>query len=107
MESWAIGKIAASLWLLGVMDWWIAPRLVPDAFIEAGMLQRPGLSPVILSELEQAVLSRCDGKTLPEEILHEIQKDPRFGGCGQPALQGLLKAKADEGVLIWRFLVPV
>ena len=83
-ENWAIDKIAASLSLLEGMDWWIPPRLVPDAVIEKGMLQRPGFSPVALSELEQAILSRCDGKTLPEEILHAIQNDPRFGDCSQP-----------------------
>jgi hypothetical protein len=106
-ENWAIEKIATCLSLLDGMDWWISPRLVPDAVIENGILQRPGVSPVTLSGLEQAVLSRCDGKTLPEEILHEIQKDPRFGNCSQPDLQRLLKAKADEGVLVLRFLVPV
>jgi len=106
-ENWAIEKIASSLSLLEGMGWWIAPRLVPDAFIENGMLQRPGFSPIELSELEQAVLSRCDGKTLPEEILHEIQNDPRFSDCSQPDLRAVLKAKADEGVLVWRFLVPV
>ena len=56
-ENWAIDKIAASLSLLEGMDWWIPPRLVPDVVIDKGMLQRPGSSPVALSELEQAVLS--------------------------------------------------
>ena len=106
-ENWAIDKIAASFSLLKGMDWWIAPRLVPDAFIEKGMLQRPGFLPVALSELEQAILSRCDGKTLPQEILLAIQDDPRFEHCSQQDLRGVLKAKADEGVLVWRFLVPV
>jgi hypothetical protein len=106
-ENWAIDKIAASLSLMEGMDWWIPPRLVPDAVINKGMSQRPDLPPVALSELEQAVLSRCDGKTLPEEILHAIQNDPQFGDCSQPDMQALLKAKADEGVLVWRFLVPV
>ena len=86
-ENWAIDKIAFSFSLLEGMDWWIAPRLVPDAFIENGMLQRSGLSPVELSELEQAVLSRCDGKTLPQEILLAIQNDSRFGDCSQPELR--------------------
>ena len=106
-ENWAIDKIAASLSMLDGMDWWVSPRLVPDAVIEKGMLQRPGFSPVVLSEREQAVLSRCDGKALPEEILHAIQDDPRFDDCSQQNLSGVLKAKADEGVLVWRFLVPV
>ena len=106
-ENWAIDKIAASLSQLKGMDWWISPRLVPDAFIQKGMLQRPGFSPVALSELEQAILSRCDGKTLPEEILLAIQNDPRFSDCSQPDVRDVLKAKADDGVLVWRFLVPV
>ena len=59
------------------MDWWIPPRLVPDAVIDKGMLERPGSSPVAVSELEQAILSRCDGKALPEEIL---QQDPEMTG---------------------------
>jgi hypothetical protein len=106
-ENWAIDKIASSLSMLEGMDWWIAPHLVPDAFIESNMVQRSGVSPLTRSELEEAVLSLCDGKALPKEILHEIQKDPRFKDCGQRDLQRLLKAKTDEGVLIWRFLVPV
>jgi hypothetical protein len=106
-ENWTIDKIAASLSLLKGMDWWIAPRLVPDAFIENGILQRPGFSPIALSIPEQAVLSRCDGKTLPEDILLAVQDDPRFGDCSQPDLRAVLKAKAQEGVLVWRFLVPV
>jgi hypothetical protein len=106
-ENWAIEKIASSLSLLNGMDWWIPPRLVPDAVIDNGMLQRPGFSPVALSELEQAILSRCDGKTLPEEILHAIQNDPQFAECSQPEVKEMLKAKADKGVLVWRFLVPV
>ena len=106
-ENWAVDKSAASFSLLKGMDWWIAPRLVPDAFIENGMLQRPGFSPAELSELEQAVLSQCDGKTLPPEILLAIQADSRFGDCSQPDLRAVLKSKADEGVLVWRFLVPV
>ncbi|HZE22402.1 MAG TPA: lantibiotic dehydratase, partial [Blattabacteriaceae bacterium] len=106
-ENWAIEKIAASLSLLNGMDWWIPPRLVPDGVIDNGMLQRPGFSPVALSELEQAILSRCDGKTLPEEILNAIQDDPRFDDCSQPELKEMLKTKADKGVLVWRFLVPV
>jgi hypothetical protein len=106
-ENWAIDKIAASLSQLKGMGCWISPRLVPDAFIEKGMLQRPGFSPVALSELEQAILFRCDGKALPEEILLAIQNDPRFSDCSQPDVRDVLKAKADEGVLVWRFLVPV
>jgi hypothetical protein len=106
-ENWAIDKVAASLSMLDGMDWWISPRLVPDVVIEKGMLQRPGFSRVALSELEQAVLSRCDGQALPEEILHAILADPRFDECSQQDLRGVLKAKADEGVVIWRFLVPV
>ena len=106
-ENWAIDKVAASLSALEGMDWWIPPRLVPDAVIEKGTLHRPGSSPVAVSELEQAILSRCDGKTLPEEILQAIQNDPQFGGCSQSELKELLKGKADEGVLVWRFLVPV
>jgi hypothetical protein len=106
-ENWAIDRIASSLSLLEGMDWWIAPRLVPDAFIEKGMLQRSDFSPIALSELEQAVLSGCDGKALPEEILHEIHNDPRFSHCSQTDLRAVLKAKADESVLVWRFLVPV
>jgi hypothetical protein len=106
-ENWAIDKIARSLSLLEGMDWWIPPRLVPDTFIEKGILQRPGFLPVVLSELEQAILSLCDGKTLPQEILHAIHADPRFEHCSQQDLCGVLKVKADEGVLVWRFLVPV
>ncbi len=106
-ENWAIDKIAASLSLLEGMDWWIPPRLVPNAVIDKGMLERPGFSPVAVSELEQAILSRCDGKTLPEEILYAIQNDPQSGGCTQQDLRGVLKVKADEGILVWRFLVPV
>jgi hypothetical protein len=106
-ENWAIEKLASSLSLLESMDWWISPRLVPDAFIEKGMLQRPGFSPVALSELELAILSRCDGKTLPEEILRALQDNPQFVDCSQPNLRAVLKAKADEGVLVWHFLVPV
>lgn len=106
-ETWAIDKIAASLSLLEGMDWWISPRIVPDAVMKKGILQRPGSPPLALSELEQAVLSRCDGKTLPEEILQAIQNDPRFGDCSQQDLRGVLKAKAEEGSLVWRFLVPV
>jgi hypothetical protein len=107
LENWAIEKIAASLSLLEGMDWWIPPRLVPDAAIGQGILQRPASPPVSLSALEQAVLSRCDGKTLPEEILNSIQDDPRFGNCSQQDVRDVLKAKADEGVIVWRFLVPV
>jgi hypothetical protein len=44
---------------------------------------------------------------LPEEILFALQNDPRFGDCSQPDLRAVLKAKADEGVLVWRYLVPV
>jgi lantibiotic biosynthesis dehydratase-like protein len=106
-ENWAIDKIAASLSQLKGMDWWISPRLVPDAFMEKGMLLRPGFSPVAISELKQAVLARCDGKTLPQEILLAIQNDPRFGDCSQLDLRAVLKHKTDEGVLVWRFLVPV
>jgi hypothetical protein len=106
-ENWAIDKVAMSLSLLEGMDWWIPPRLVPDAVIEKGMLDRPGFSPVALSDLEQAALSRCDGKALPEEILCAIQEDPRFGDFSQQELRGVLQAKADEGIVVWRFLVPV
>ena len=106
-ENWAIDKVALSLSLLEGMDWWIPPRLVPDAFIERGVLQRPGTALTSLSALEQAVLSRCDGKSLPEDILREIQADPRFHGCGQQELRNVLKAKVDEGIIAWRFLVPV
>ncbi|MBZ5494123.1 MAG: lantibiotic dehydratase family protein [Acidobacteriia bacterium] len=106
-ENWAIDKVAAGISQLKGMDWWISPRLIPDAFIEKGMLQRPGFSPVALSELEQAILSRCNGKVLPQEILHAIHADPRLCDCSQQDLRAVLKAKADEGVLVWRFLVPV
>lgn len=106
-ENWPIDKVAMSLSQLQGMDWWISPRLVPDAVIEKGMMERPGFLTVALSELEQAVLSRCDGETLPEEILRAIQDDPRFGDCSQQELRGVLKAKAEESVIVWRFLVPV
>lgn len=105
-ENWAVDKIAMSLSLLEGMDWWIAPRLVPDVFIEKCVL-RAGAAPVPLSELEQVVLSLCDGKALPEEILLALRDDPRFRGCGQRELRDVLKAKAAEGILIWRFLVAV
>ena len=106
-ESWAVDKLTMNLSLIEGMDWWIPPRLVPDVFIEKGVAQRAGSSPVTLSELEQAVLSRCDGRALPEEILRAIQDGPRFSGCGQQELRDVLKTKTAEGILIWRFLVPV
>ena len=107
LESWAVDKIAASLSQLEGMDWWIPPRLVPDVFIEKGTLQRPGFAPVPISALEQTVLSMCDGKVLPEQILCAVQDDPRFRGCAQQELREALKAKAAEGILTWRFLAPV
>ena len=106
-ESWAIDKIAMSFSRLEGMDWWIPPRLAPDVFIENGLLHRPGSSPAALSEMEQTVLSRCHGKALPEEILNEIRRDQRFRDCAQQNLRDVLKAKTDEGILTWRFLVPV
>ncbi|HET8890100.1 MAG TPA: lantibiotic dehydratase [Candidatus Angelobacter sp.] len=106
-ETWAIDKIALSFSRLEGMDGWIPPRIVPDAFIENGLLHRPGFLPAPLSEIEQAVLPRCDGKALPEEILSVIQHDERFHNCGQQGLRDVLKAKTDEGILVWRFLVPV
>jgi hypothetical protein len=106
-ESWAIDKIALSFSQLEGMDWCIPPRLVPDVFIVKGMLHRLGSSPAPLSELEQAVLACCDGKTLPGEILNMLQRDPRFLDCSQQELRDLLKAKTDEDILVWRFLVPV
>lgn len=106
-ENWAVDKIALSLSLLEGMVWWIPPRLVHDVFIENGMLQRPGSSLASLSDLEQTVLSLCDGRALPEEILRAIQDDPRFRACGKQQLCDVLNAKAAEGILVWRFLVPV
>ena len=106
-ENWAIDKIALSFSQLEGMDWWIPPRLVPDAVMQKGVLHRPGSAPAPLSEMEQAVLSRCDGKALPEEILNLVRRDQRFCHYGQQNLRDVLKAKADEGVLVWRFLVPV
>jgi hypothetical protein len=106
-ENWAIDKIAMSFSLLEGMDWWIAPRLVPDVFIDNDMLQRAGAMPVPLSEPDQAVLALCDGKALPDEILLVLRDDPRFNSWRQGELRNVLKAKTAEGILVWRFLVPV
>ena len=106
-ENWAIDKIALSLSLLEGMDWWIPPRLSPDVFIENGVLFRAGAPPAPLAELERAVLPLCNGVNLPEEILDAIRRDPRVGATGPEELRNLLRAKAAEGIMVWRFLVPV
>jgi hypothetical protein len=105
-ESWAVDKLAASLSLLEGMDWWIPPRLVPDVFIKNGTLHRTGASAIAITELEQAVLALIDGKRLPGDILRAIQND-RPIACGQQEIRDLLAGKAAEGIIVWRFLVPV
>lgn len=60
-EYWAIDKIAASFSLREGMDWCISAPC-PRGFIEKGVLHRPGFSALALSELEQAILSRCLGE---------------------------------------------
>ncbi len=106
-ENWAIDKIAASISLHKGMDWWIPPRLVPEVFIEKEILKRPGMAPVPLSKLELAVLLLCDGTATPDDILRVLRSDSRFHGCTEQEIREVLNAKAAEGILIWRFLVPV
>ena len=106
-ENWTIDKVATSLSLMEGIDWWIPPRLVPDVFIGKGVFHRAGEAPTPLTELEQAVLPLCDGKHLPEEILGTIRCDPRLGAIGRQELSDVLRTKAAEGSIVWRFLVPV
>ncbi|HEX4604769.1 MAG TPA: lantibiotic dehydratase, partial [Candidatus Angelobacter sp.] len=106
-ESWAVDKIAASLSLLEGMAWWIPPRLLPDVYLENGLLHRAGVPPVGVTGLEFAALRLCDGKALPEDILRAVQDDARFKAIGQSSLRQLLKAHTSKGNLVWRFLVPV
>jgi hypothetical protein len=106
-ENWAIDKLAVSISLLKGMDWWIPPRLAPDVFIERETLQRPGSAPAPLSKLEQAVLPLCDGNAMPEDILRALHGDSRFHDCTLQEIREVFSVKAAEGILIWRFLVPV
>lgn len=106
-EAWSIHRCAAAISSLAGMEWWIPPRLAPDISLEEGMLFRPGVSPQKVTELEQLALSLCDGKNLPGEILRSIQAVPKFHAAGERELRDVLRAKAAEGILTWRFMVPV
>ncbi|HZD95010.1 MAG TPA: lantibiotic dehydratase, partial [Candidatus Sulfotelmatobacter sp.] len=106
-ESWAIDRCAASLSLIKSMDWWIPPRLAPDIFIENGSVHRPGSSPAILTELEQAVLTLCDGKHLPGEILDNLREKQKFRDIQKEEIHEVLQTEAGKGTLTWRFRVPV
>jgi lantibiotic biosynthesis dehydratase-like protein len=105
-EAWAIDRLAMSLSLREGMQWWIPPLLAPDIRIEGGMLQRPGSS-VQLTQFERAVLQLCDGRRLPDEILAILSGTTNLAVATKQALQEFLEAKAAEGILVWRFLVPV
>jgi hypothetical protein len=106
-EAWAIHRCAASLSLLEGMDWWIPPRLAPDVSMEKGLLLRPGVLPLKLTELEQATLALCNGKNLPDEILRGIREDARFHSVSEQELRDVLRAKSAAGILAWRLMVPV
>lgn len=106
-ESWAVDKVAASLSGLEGMDWWIPPRLVPDAYLRGKVLLRAGGPSTNLAELELAVLQLCNGKKLPEEILRLLQVDPRFRSVVRNDLHELLAMQSQSGNITWRFLVPV
>lgn len=105
-ETWAIDSLAMSLSLLDGMQWWIPPRLTPDIRIDDARLERPG-SVLQLTEYESFVLQLCDGTRLPDEILAKLRETPRFAATTKEELREFLAAQAAEGVIVWRFLVPV
>lgn len=105
-ETWAIDRLAMSLSLMDGMQWWVPPRLAPDIRIENSTLQRPG-SLLQLTEYESLVLQLCDGTRLPAEILAKLRESPGFANTPKEDLRDFLAAQAAEGVVIWRFLVPV
>ena len=105
-ETWAIDRLAMSLSLMDRMQWWIPPRLAPDICIENGVLHRPGLS-LEITEQESAVLQLCDGTKLPDEIFAQLIASPQFAPITKNELRDLLIAKESQGIIVWRFLVPV
>lgn len=105
-ETWAIDRLAMSLFLMDGIEWWIPPRLAPDIRIEDSRLERPS-SLLQLTEYESLVLQLCDGTRLPPEILAKVRETPRFGATTEGELKDFLAAQAAEGVIVWRFLVPV
>ncbi len=106
-EDWAIDRLAATLSSIPGMEWWCTPRLAPHFHLENGMLHAPGEEPSELTLLAQAVLPLCDGDKLPEDILPALGRTPGFADVGKPELLDFLRTMADQGVLLWRFLVPV
>jgi hypothetical protein len=106
-ENWAIDKVAEAISLIKDMDWWIPPRLAPHLSIEGSRMSGPGRQTVNLDPVEAVVLPLCAGKYLPLEILASIQALPEFRDFTQDQIQDFLRAKAAQGILVWRFLVPV
>jgi hypothetical protein len=106
-EDWAVDKLAAGLSQTAGMDWWAAPRLSPLARIENGWLHIAGDAPRQMPALTAAVLALCDGQHLPADILDALRKQPAFQGIERDEITAILKQAAEQGVLFWRFAVPV
>lgn len=106
-ETWAIDKVAEAISRIEGMDWWIPPRLAPHLSIEGSRMTAPGAQLADLGPLETLALPLCDGQHLPREILASVQAAPDFRAFTQDQMRNFLQAKAAQGILVWRFLVPV
>jgi len=106
-EDWAINRLAETLSSIPGIEWWCTPRLAPHFRLENGMLHAPGAEPAELTLTAQAVLPLCDGDNLPEDILCALEQSACFADVGKPELLDFLKTMSDQGILLWRFLVPV
>lgn len=106
-ENWALDRLASALSLIEGMDWWIPPRLAPHISVEGSRMSNPGVADATLNPIEAVVLPLCDGKHLPGEILASIQASPEFRDFTQHQLRDFLQAKGAQGILVWRFLLPV
>lgn len=106
-ENWALDRLASTLSLIEGMDWCIPPRLNPHISVEGSRMSSPGGQYTNLDAIETLVLPLCDGKRLPREILASIQGSPGFRNFTQAQLRDFLQAKVAQGILMWRFLLPV
>jgi hypothetical protein len=80
-EMWAVDEVARSLARRPELRGWLIPRRAPAVTMTGGFLHRPLGPPVRLTEVEIALLGRCDGR----RTVREVTSGPESPGPAQSA----------------------
>lgn len=107
LEAWALDQVAVKMLDIEGVEPWLRPLWLPlSRIIDGKLFSLLEDAPRDITPAGQALLESSDGQHTVGELVERVSGDPAFGVSADEALE-LLRDFVEQGVVDWRFHVPV